>query len=160
MSSKPKYQTKVLLRWEAEQRLKAKIANDGVSPGRVKRTKKERWDSFYAHQASLLGVANIPSKVSRPKSPINPFYNSAEWRRVRYDALKASNGCCQLCGTGPSPGKPLNVDHVRPIKTHPELALVLDNLQVLCAPCNHGKGNRDDTDWRSPRGTMRAEAGD
>jgi 5-methylcytosine-specific restriction endonuclease McrA len=27
--------------------------------------------------------------------------------------------------------------------------LRLDNLQVLCEPCNLGKSNRDETDWRS-----------
>lgn len=42
----------------------------------------------------------------------------------------------------------LNVDHVKPRKFYPELALDLDNLQVLCALCNHGKGNSDATDWR------------
>lgn len=30
-----------------------------------------------------------------------------------------------------------------------DLALSLENLQVLCAECNHGKGNWDMTDWRT-----------
>lgn len=30
----------------------------------------------------------------------------------------------------------------------PDLALSMDNLQVLCGDCNHGKGNWDVTDWR------------
>jgi hypothetical protein len=29
-----------------------------------------------------------------------------------------------------------------------DLALKIDNLQVLCADCNCGKGNCDSTDWR------------
>jgi len=42
----------------------------------------------------------------------------------------------------------LNVDHIRPRRYYPELALELGNLQVLCAACNQGKGNKDATDWR------------
>ena len=42
----------------------------------------------------------------------------------------------------------MNVDHIKPRKKFPELALVEDNLQVLCGACNHGKGNWDQTNWR------------
>lgn len=44
--------------------------------------------------------------------------------------------------------------HIQPRKTHPHLALVLSNLQVLCHDCNHGKGNWDTTDWRPREGYM------
>ena len=42
----------------------------------------------------------------------------------------------------------MNVDHIRPRKTHPELALAFENLQVLCGLCNKGKGNWCDDDMR------------
>ena len=77
------------------------------------------------------------------------FLESVEWRAIRYDALKRNNGCCELCGASKNDGVVLNVDHIKPRKHHPELALDINNLQVLCAACNHGKGNRDDTDWRN-----------
>ena len=76
------------------------------------------------------------------------FLWSPDWRRLRYKALKLSNGRCQLCGSSPKDGIILNVDHIKPRRKHPELALDIDNLQVLCNVCNHGKGNIDDTNWR------------
>ena len=39
--------------------------------------------------------------------------------------------------------------HIKPRKTHPELALEFDNLQVLCADCNKRKGNKHSIDYRT-----------
>lgn len=76
------------------------------------------------------------------------FYSSDAWLDVRYQALKASNGSCKCCGTRATPDAPLHVDHIKPRSKHPEMALSLSNLQVLCRSCNMGKSNKDDTDWR------------
>jgi hypothetical protein len=76
------------------------------------------------------------------------FYNTREWLALRYEALKASAGRCSCCGERPSEANPLHVDHIKPRSKHPEFALVLLNLQVLCKRCNLGKSNTDDTDWR------------
>ncbi len=70
------------------------------------------------------------------------------WSRLRYDALKKSDGCCSLCGANKARGAVLHVDHIKPVSRHPELALDPDNLQVLCRDCNMGKSNTDQTDWR------------
>lgn len=76
------------------------------------------------------------------------FLSSFEWRRVRMEALKSNDGRCECCGRGKHDGIVLHVDHIKPRKKHPELALEVSNLQVLCNECNHGKGNWDETDWR------------
>ena len=76
------------------------------------------------------------------------FLASYEWRVVRMKALKRDGARCACCGSTPSDGVKMHVDHIKPRKTHPELALDLANLQVLCEVCNHGKGNWDSTDWR------------
>ena len=78
------------------------------------------------------------------------FLQSYEWRRVRMEALKKHGARCMCCGATPKEGAVMNVDHIKPRKLFPELALDLSNLQVLCNPCNHGKGNWDMTDWREP----------
>lgn len=80
----------------------------------------------------------------------NQFLSSREWKEIRYRALKRSNGRCQCCGRGPADGAVLNVDHIKPRHKYPELALDINNLQVLCGSCNSGKGGWDETDWREP----------
>lgn len=76
------------------------------------------------------------------------FYRTPAWRAVRYKALKLYGARCQCCGNGPNHGVVLHVDHIKPKSRHPELALEITNLQVLCEDCNLGKMARDETDWR------------
>lgn len=76
------------------------------------------------------------------------FLWSYAWRQLRMQALRKYGARCQCCGASPQTGAVMNVDHIKPRKLFPHLALDLDNLQVLCHECNHGKGNWDQTDWR------------
>lgn len=78
------------------------------------------------------------------------FFKTDTWARLKYDALRLSNGHCGLCGHGPEHGVTLHVDHIKLISKHPELIDKLSNLQVLCATCNWGKGARYEDDWREP----------
>jgi hypothetical protein len=78
----------------------------------------------------------------------NDFLKTYEWRTVRMQVLAHYGAKCMCCGAAPETGAVINVDHIKPRKTHPQLALIFDNLQVLCGDCNHGKGNWDTTDWR------------
>lgn len=76
------------------------------------------------------------------------FLNSFEWRKVRMMAIKKYGAKCMCCGATPDTGAVINVDHIKPRKLWPSLALDINNLQILCHDCNHGKGNWDTTDWR------------
>ena len=131
---------------------------------------KLRVQPFTSQKAVRRAVASKPAKgaalrpvrqdrVSRPKSAkLSPeraayiisdaFLASFEWRQVRYEALKRSDGLCEACGRGRIHGEVLNGDHIKSRRLYPELALELSNVQILCGPCNHGKGFRDATDWR------------
>ncbi len=73
------------------------------------------------------------------------FYDSREWRELRYAVLKSRGRKCEACGTV---DKQIHVDHVKPRSRYPELSLVESNLQILCVDCNLGKGAWDETDWR------------
>jgi hypothetical protein len=95
-------------------------------------------------------------KSKRPQAP-NPvaednFLTTFEWRKVRMEALKKYGPKCMCCGATPADGAVMNVDHIKPRKLWPSLALDVKNLQILCHDCNHGKGNWDTTDWR-PKAT-------
>lgn len=76
------------------------------------------------------------------------FYTSDTWRSLRYQALLTHGRRCLCCGATPETGAVLHVDHIKPRSTHPELSMDIDNLQILCADCNLGKSNVDDTDFR------------
>lgn len=85
------------------------------------------------------------------------FLNSYEWRKLRMEVIKKYGARCQCCGATPEDGIKINVDHIKPRRTHPHLALDIRNLQVLCNPCNHGKGNWDNSDWRPSDDKISAE---
>jgi 5-methylcytosine-specific restriction endonuclease McrA len=98
-------------------------------------------------QAIAKALANKDDSLPNPAS--DAFLASYEWRRVRMTALKRHGARCQCCGAIPTNGITINVDHIKPRKLYPHLALDPNNLQILCNVCNHGKGNWDMTDWRT-----------
>ncbi len=73
------------------------------------------------------------------------FYSTRAWKELRYIVLSNNPRKCMLCGRR---GKSLHVDHIKPRSLHPELALDIDNLQILCAECNMGKSNKHEHDFR------------
>ena len=76
------------------------------------------------------------------------FLRSREWLELRYKALLRCGKQCMCCGARPMPSNPLQVDHIKPRSKFPELAMDINNLQVLCMQCNFGKGAWDKTDHR------------
>jgi hypothetical protein len=117
-----------------------------------KKTKSRyKTSAKYAHQG-LLTIHNGSADKQDGKFAFiasDSFLSSYEWRKIRMEALKKYGSKCQCCGASPSTGAVMNVDHIKPRKLFPLLGLCLDNLQVLCHECNHGKGNWDMTDWRT-----------
>lgn len=99
---------------------------------------QKRADEIFSVQAQAQSKAPTSAE----------FYNSQEWKTVRYQALKKYGARCQCCGSTPRDGVQMHVDHIKPRSKYPHLALDVNNLQILCEPCNMGKRAWDETDWR------------
>lgn len=109
----------------------------------------------YAEKHGLVWKGQpVPSKRRRGPRQVSDvagdeFLASYEWRRLRMQIIKERGAKCECCGAVPTDGvMVINVDHIKPRRLFPALALEASNLQVLCHVCNHGKGNWDQTDWR------------
>ena len=57
------------------------------------------------------------------------------WKVLRMEILERDGFRCRSCGIG---GR-LEVDHVKPVRTHPELSYDPGNLQALCPGCHTRK---------------------
>jgi 5-methylcytosine-specific restriction endonuclease McrA len=127
-----------------------------INQMRLENKKNKRRDKIRAAKlkqkqnksANQLSQEFKQSKVRGIHTASDAFLMTYEWRKVRMEALKKYGSRCQCCGATPAHGAVMNVDHIKPRKLFPHLALDLNNLQVLCHDCNHGKGNWDMTDWR------------
>ena len=109
----------------------------------------ERLEHFKDIRTLAINAKVLPVKHEGIDVRTDDFLKSYAWRKARMIALKRYGARCQCCGATPADGATMNVDHIKPRRIYPELALDIDNLQVLCHDCNHGKGNWDMTDWRT-----------
>jgi 5-methylcytosine-specific restriction endonuclease McrA len=70
------------------------------------------------------------------------FYNSKEWRKVRNVMISKSHGICSRCGK-PFNSRDLIVHHIHHLDetniNNPEVALNLNNLEVLCWQCHNSQ---------------------
>ncbi len=75
------------------------------------------------------------------------------WQVLRHEILERDRYRCRSCGCG---GR-LEVDHVKPVRTHPGLSYEPGNLQALCPSCHtkktriecgHSPPREDRQDWR------------
>ena len=125
-----------------------KYPRSTTKPTKKKRKKKHHADRMAQKQARVKPVVQRPVSVAGVDVTSDAFLSTFQWRKVRMEALKKYGPRCQCCGATPATGAVMNVDHIKPRKKWPSLALDVNNLQILCHDCNHGKGNWDDTDWR------------
>lgn len=109
------------------------ISYDDIDALRYKRKK----------QARKLGLGRGPADDLK-----KAFYRSWDWNNLRFQTLLRFGRRCMCCGATPETGATLQVDHIKPIHTHWPLRLDPENLQVLCASCNRGKGATSEADFR------------
>lgn len=131
-------------------------AIDALAKKLPKPPKKARsdnsWRSVAPMQASRGPLAPPKNYAKRwERVPDKEFFESREWKRLRYEALLLHGGKCLCCGASRADGKQIHVDHIKPRSAFPQLQWDISNLQVLCEDCNLGKGAWDYTDWRDSR---------
>jgi hypothetical protein len=76
------------------------------------------------------------------------FYESNDWKTLRYKAIVMYGNKCMCCGRSPKDNITIHVDHIKPKSKFPNLKYDINNLQILCHECNEAKSNIDQTDWR------------
>jgi 5-methylcytosine-specific restriction endonuclease McrA len=81
-------------------------------------------------------IANLMRKTS------DKFLTSKPWKELRKQAIEKYGSTCVYCGAEQIKFKRVNIDHIKPRKYFPHLALDITNLQPLCSPCNKRKGNK------------------
>ena len=75
------------------------------------------------------------------------FYQCKAWygkEGIRDKALERDNYECQECKRQSKVSPAQNVHHIKEVKTHPELALVLDNTESVCISCHNHEHKRLD----------------
>lgn len=68
-------------------------------------------------------------------------YHSTRWRALRLERLRMDNYRCVMCNAecyGKKRGSlSPRVDHIKEVKSHPELAWDKNNLRTLCPTCDN-----------------------
>ena len=93
--------------------------------------------------------AQLTALDARRGSSAQRGYDAA-WRRLR-DRVLGEEPLCRFCSAAGRVNAAREVDHIRPVATHPELRLVRSNLRPLCTPCHSARtarGNRDPGETR------------
>jgi 5-methylcytosine-specific restriction protein A len=76
------------------------------------------------------------------------FYDSSDWRRLRKQVLERDNFECVWCKKEGKvtvrDGAILEVDHIKELETHPDLALDIENMRTLCKHHHNVRHNRFD----------------
>jgi 5-methylcytosine-specific restriction enzyme A len=64
------------------------------------------------------------------------FYNTQAWRKMRGKILKRDGYRCVVCKADCRGKGKARVDHIRPLRQAPQLALEPSNLRTLCTGCD------------------------
>lgn len=132
--------------------------------GRKRKKTRTGVPSMHAYTGNILVWTGLVEKNRDLENPPNPaaykirgpsnsgkykeFYQSFEWRKLRFTILEKFGARCMLCGASPREGHTMHVDHIKPLRFNWDLRLDPENLQILCAICNHGKASWSETDFR------------
>jgi len=99
-------------------------------------------DNFYCsqeckNQCPLYGLREDPNKDTKTQIP----YTQEEYNIWRQKVLEQDNYTCQYCRD-----KATHTHHIKPVKTHPHLALDPDNGISFCKNCHYKIGHKTGTE--------------
>ena len=66
--------------------------------------------------------------------------DSRQWRALRLTILARDGYTCHYCGADGA----TTVDHILPVKSHPDQAMNSENCVTACRSCNSAKGSRSE----------------
>lgn len=104
-----------------------------------KKTKKELHQSLNRLDERAASI----NKRYEARNIFNSWRDSIagkEWKQRQYEEQQ---GKCSDCSLVAYSVEYLEIDHIKPISTNPELAIDTKNLRLVCSPCNRKKGNKD-----------------
>lgn len=137
--------------WISDENKKAfeELSKGTLTPAEKKKLKQDAIKARKKAYQDCESVGRFQSVMTTEfiKSP--DFLKSFDWLQLRMSVLAKQGNSCECCGATPKDGVKICVDHIKPRKFYPQLALDVKNLQVLCEDCNFGKGNGFPVDWSS-----------
>lgn len=87
-----------------------------------------------------LSVLPPGDKGRNAAAPWRAWYNTTEWRRLRWAIIERDRFTCQWpgCGRVEADTAQLVADHIEPHRGDARLFWDRMNLQTLCKPCHDG----------------------
>lgn len=77
----------------------------------------------------------VHKRYNERRDESDAFYKTERWKKLSAYYRK-KHPVCEHCDNAASD----ITDHIKPVKTHPELATDWDNLRALCRPCHNSIG--------------------
>lgn len=73
---------------------------------------------------------------------VSPFYNTKQWKMLRKQKKKIEHNECERCRAKGRHREGTEVHHKKYLRQHPELALDINNLELLCEDCHYDEHHR------------------
>lgn len=108
---------------------------------REEANKKKRGKPSWNKGKKLGYIPKTAFKKGEVAGKKHPRWKGGKWLYWRKKCLERDDYTCVVCGLRDE--EIMDVDHIKPKGTHPELRLEITNLQTMCPNCHKRKSNRE-----------------
>lgn len=84
---------------------------------------------------------DVHQRYNEGRDEVDAFYKTERWKKLSA-YYRRLHPLCEECARVERVRPSAMTDHIKPVRTHPELALDWDNLRALCWPCHNQVGER------------------